>query len=92
MKAQQSIGNAVKSPGPMYFIDGCARPEVLRAPARLCEEPCGAACHFCCRAAGESQEQDPMRIRAMKDEVSDAVGQGIRLAGPGACDDQKRAA
>ena len=64
----------------------------LRGTARLGKDPRGTACHFRCGAAGESQEQDATRIGALEDKVSDPVSKRVRLAGPSACDDQKRAA
>jgi hypothetical protein len=63
----------------------------LRCPPGFGKDPRGAPCHFCGRAAGESQQQDSTGIRAVYHEVSDTMGKRVRLAGPGTCDDQKRA-
>jgi hypothetical protein len=40
-------------------------------------------------ATGEGEQQDPARIGAHGDAVGNAVGQGRRLAGAGACDNEQ---
>ena len=42
-------------------------------------------------AAGEGEEEDPPRIHPARDEVGDAVGEGLRLSRPRTGDDQERA-
>jgi hypothetical protein len=58
---------------------------------RLGHDARGAPRHLQRRAAGEGEEQDPLRLHAFEHEVRDAVREGAGLAGAGAGDDEQRA-
>jgi hypothetical protein len=49
-----------------------------------------AAAHFRSRAAGKGHQQDAARIGTRDDQVRDAVGERVCLAGTGTGDDQQR--
>jgi len=42
------------------------------------------------RPTGEGHQQDTARVGAVDDQMRDAMGERVRLAGPGAADDEKR--
>lgn len=90
MKAQQPIRNPMKSPGPVHFICGGTPPNPLRCPVGLGEDPRCAAGHLGCRAAGECQQQDTLRIRAVEDEVCDAMDERIGFTGSSTRDNEQR--
>jgi predicted RNase H-like nuclease (RuvC/YqgF family) len=50
----------------------------------------GASRHRFGGSAGKRQEQHTTRIRALVDQVGDAVRERLRLAGAGTRDDQER--
>src|SRR5271165_950812 len=90
VKAKQPARYSVKRPGPANVVSGNASPDRVTCATRLAEDPCGASCHLCGCATGESQEQDALRIRSVENEPRDAVGKGLRLSSTRARDDQKR--
>ncbi len=83
---QQPRADAVKRAGPVQRVG--------HDPGIVAEHFAGDAFdargHFGGRPARECHQEDPPRIRAMDDQMRDAVGEGVGLARSGAGDDEKR--
>ena len=60
------------------------------AAEHLAGDALDALGHLRCGAAREGHQQDAARIGAVDDQMRDAVGQRVGLAGAGAGDDQQR--
>ena len=86
--AQQPRADAVEGAGPGQRIGDHRRV----AAEHLAGNALDAFGHLCRGAAREGHQQDAARIGAPDDQVRDAVGQRVGLAGPGAGDDQQRSA
>ena len=84
--AQQTRADAVERAGPGQRIGDyrCVAAEHLDGNAL------DAPGHLGRSAARERHQQDAAGIGALDDQMRDAVGQRIGLAGPGAGDDQQR--
>ncbi len=84
--AQQTRADAVERAGPGQRIGDyrCVAAEHLDGDAL------DAPGHLRGSAARKRHQQDAARIGALDDQMRDAVGQRVGLAGPGAGDDQQR--
>ena len=87
MQAQDAGADAVERAGPGERVgDGAGL-----AAEHLGADALDAAAHFGGGAAGEGHQQDAARIGTGDDQMRDAVGERVGLAGTGAGDHQKRA-
>ncbi len=84
--AQDARANPVERAGPCERVGhgAGARSHRLRANAF------DAARHLGRRPAGEGHQQDTAGVGPVDDQMRDAMGERVRLAGPGAGDDEKR--
>ena len=86
MFAQDPRADAVKGAGPGKRVGRNAG----IAPQHLGADALHAARHLGSRTPGKRQEKNPPRIGTMDDQVRDAVGKRIRLAGSRAGNDEQR--
>ena len=78
--ADEAIGNRVEG----------ARPRQSNLCRELADDALRAARHFDRGAAGESQKQYALRIRAFEDQVGDAMRERVRLSGARSRENQER--
>ncbi|MNL34128.1 hypothetical protein D3C87_1560840 [compost metagenome] len=83
---QQSCPDAVERAGPGERIGGDGR----IGPKHLGTDAFDPPGHFGCGTTRKRHQQDATGIGAIDDEVGDTMGERIRLARPGARDDQQR--
>ena len=86
MVAQQTGCDGVEGSGPGHAVGHQAG----AAAQKLWRDERDLPGHLGCGAAGEGQQHDAVWIDAGGDEVTDAVGERIGLAGSGAGDDEQR--
>ena len=86
--AQQPRADAVERARPLQGGGRLPR----RCAERSMEKLSRPALHLRRRPARERQQQNALRIGAAADQVRDAVGERVGLAGAGAGDDQQRSA
>src|SRR6185369_16521925 len=81
--AQQARADAVERARPVQPDQSAANPN------RVGDDALDPAAHPDRRAAREGHQQYALRVGAVDDQVSDAVGEGVGLARAGARDDQE---
>ena len=86
--AQQARADAVKGPGPGQRVGHHAG----ALAHHLAGDAFDALGHLGGRAAGKRHQQDAAGVGAVHDQMRDAMGEGVGLAGSGAGDDQQRRA
>ncbi len=87
--AQQAIRDRMKRARPGEHV--VIHRRVVFTTQRLADDRLDAPRHLLGGPARERQQQDPLRIHALDNEVGDPVGQGHRFAGAGSRDDEQRA-
>jgi hypothetical protein len=83
--AEQPGTNTVEGAGPAE----CVGYDAGIVAQDLAGDPFDPFRHFGRGASRERHQQNPARVGAADDEVGDTVGEGVRLARSGACDDQE---